>query len=229
MSDNLRSHSHNDWLIKFRSSVDPKDIGSIEYAYNIMAREAGIEIPEVKLFASRKCSGYFGAKRFDRTKNRFMHMHTLCGLLHADHRIPNLDYEAVMKATYILTKNAAECEKQFRFAAFNIFAHNRDDHSKNISFLMDDKGAWTVSPAYDLTFSGGPGGEHSTMIMGNGKNPGTTDLTRLAATIQIADKRAQIIINEVREAISKWSEFAKEAGVSSVSIKNIQAQLSGIK
>lgn len=140
MIDNSFSHTHHDWIVKFRSSIDPQDIGSIEYAYNLMAKAAGVIVPEAKLFNSRKCSGYFGVKRFDRTDNTFLHMHTLSGLLHADHRIPSLDYQAVMKATYLLTKNTCENEKQFRNIVFNVFAHNRDDHAKNFSFLMDEKG-----------------------------------------------------------------------------------------
>lgn len=93
-TDNLVHHTHNDWLVKFRSSIDPLDIGSIEYAYHLMAKVAGLDVPEAKLFKSKKCSGYFGVKRFDRASSSFCHMHTLSGLLHADHRIPCLDYES---------------------------------------------------------------------------------------------------------------------------------------
>jgi len=226
MTDNNPMHSHHDWIVKFRSSVDPQDIGSIEFAYHLMAKEAGLVLPEAKLFKSRTCPGYFGVKRFDRTKISFLHMHTLGGLLHADHRIPSLDYEAVLKATYILTKNAKENEKQFRNCVFNVFACNRDDHAKNFSFLMDENGVWSVSPAYDLTFSTGPSGEHCTTIMGNGRNPGTSDLLKLAAIGKINEHKALDIIHQVKEAVSKWRHFAEEANVSRQSIKNIQAELS---
>ena len=84
MTDNHPSHIHNDWIVKFRSSFDPEDIGPIEYAYHLMAKAAGLDVAEAKLFKSRKTAGYFGVKRFDRTQNAFMHMHTLSGLLHAD-------------------------------------------------------------------------------------------------------------------------------------------------
>jgi serine/threonine-protein kinase HipA len=90
----------------------------------------------------------------------------MAGLLHADHREPSLDYETVMKATLYLTRDVRQCESQFRNAVFNVFSHNRDDHAKNFSFLMEAQGVWSVSPAYDLTFSSGPAGEHSTY--GNG-------------------------------------------------------------
>ena len=160
-----------EWLIKFRSHLDPQDISAIEYAYHLMAVDAGLIVPEAKLFPSKKGLGFFGVKRFDRNGNNRIHMHSIAGLLHADHREPCLDYESIMKATLYLTKDIRQCEIQFRNAVFNVFSHNRDDHSKNFSFLMDEGGNWAVSPAYDLTFSSGPAGEHSTMIMGEGKNP----------------------------------------------------------
>ncbi|MFI5344153.1 MAG: type II toxin-antitoxin system HipA family toxin [Chlamydiales bacterium] len=224
-SDNNVSHPHNDWIVKFRSAVDPKDAGPIEYAYHLMALEAGLDVPEAKLFKSRIGPGHFGVKRFDRTHDAFFHVHTLSGLLHADYRIPSLDYETVLKATYIITKSRYQLEKQFRNATFNVFSHNRDDHAKNFSFIMDGVGVWSVSPAYDLTFSSGPGGEHCTMLMGNGKNPGTADLLRLARGIKIDERRAKEIIDEVKESISKWKLFASIANVSQPSSKMIHTLL----
>ena len=161
----------NGWLIKFRSSFELEDAGSIEYAYHLMAEEAGLDVPEAQLFPSEKCAGYFGVKRFDRTGSCWTHMHTVSGLLHADHRLPSLDYETIMMMTMRLTKSTEECEKQFRQCVFNVFAHNRDDHAKNFSFLMDEYGQWKVSLAYDLTFSSGPAGEHCTTVMGEGRDP----------------------------------------------------------
>ena len=133
------------WLIKFPSSTDPKDIGAIEYAYHLMAKDAGLEVPKAKLFPARKGLGFFGTHRFDKTASSRVHMHTISGLLHADHRMPSLDYEMIMKATMYLTQNMKECEKQYRVCVFNVLSHNRDDHSKNFSFLMDSNGVWRVS------------------------------------------------------------------------------------
>ena len=223
--ENLPEMPHNDWLIKFRSSVDPKDIGPIEYAYHLMAVKAGLDVPEAKLFKSAKCNGYFGVKRFDREKHKFLHVHTMSGLLHADHRIPSLDYETIMKVTLWLTKDVYECEKQFRNAVFNVLSHNRDDHAKNFSFLMDENGIWHVSPAYDLTFSSGPNGEHSTTVMREGKNPGIPHLMKLAAIVNINEKKAMLIIEQVQDAVSEWSSIAKKAQVSPRSTKTIQLNL----
>jgi len=220
--------SHDNWIIKFRSSSDQKDIGCIEYAYHLMAQEAGLDVPKAKLFKSKKCDGFFGVKRFDRQKSSFVHMHTICGLLYADHRVPSLDYEILLKATRYLTKDIQECEKQFRQMVFNIFSHNRDDHSKNFSFSMDKNGKWTVSPAYDLTFSSGPVGQHSTTILGEGKNPSISHMLKLAEIVSIKPKTALTIIDEVKTAVSRWSKFADESEVGSKSSKNIATTLNKI-
>lgn len=217
-----------DWLIKFRSSFDPKDISAIEYAYHLMAKEAGLTLLEAKIFPSRAGLGFFGVKRFDRKCGERIHMHTIAGLLHADYREPSLDYESIMKATLYLTKNIKQCEVQFRNAVFNVLSHNRDDHSKNFSFLMSQQGDWNVSPAYDLTFSSGPAGEHSTMVMGEGRNPTKEHLLKLADTCNIKQDKALEIINQVCAATQKWDAFAREVGVSKVQAKNIGKALSMI-
>jgi serine/threonine-protein kinase HipA len=218
-----------DWLIKFRSHLDPKDISAIEYAYHLMAIDAGLIVPEARLFPSRKGMGFFGVKRFDRNGDNRIHMHTIAGLLHADHREPSLDYESIMKATLYLTKDIRQCEVQCRNAVFNVFSHNRDDHSKNFSFLMDLQGNWTVSPAYDLTFSSGPSGEHSTMIMGEGKSPTKAHLLKLAGTVGITQDKALEIIHQVLAATEKWDTFASAVGVSKLQIKNIGEALRTIR
>ncbi len=218
-----------DWLIKFRSQLDPKDISAIEYAYHLMAIDAGLIVPEAKLFPSRKGLGFFGVKRFDRNGDSRIHIHTIAGLLHADHREPSLDYESIMKATLYLTKDIRQCEIQFRNGVFNVLSHNRDDHSKNFSFLMDETGNWTVSPAYDLTFSSGPAGEHSTMIMGEGKNPTKNHLLKLSGTVGIKQDKALEIIDQVLAATQKWDTFAGKVGVSAVQTKNIGEVLRTIR
>ncbi len=217
------------WLIKFRSSLDPKDISAIEYAYHLMAKEAGLILPESKLFPSRNGLGFFSVKRFDRNGDSRIHMHTIAGLLHADHREPSLDYENIMKATLYLTKDIRQCEVQFRNAVFNVLSHNRDDHSKNFSFLMDAQGQWIVSPAYDLTFSSGPAGEHSTMIMCEGKIPTKKHLLKLATTCNIKQDKALDIIHQVLAATEKWNSFADDVGVSKMQTKNICEALNAIR
>jgi serine/threonine-protein kinase HipA len=186
-------------------------------------------VPEAKLFPSRKGLGFFGVKRFDRKGDNRIHMHTVAGLLHADHRELSLDYESIMKATLYLTKDIRQCEIQFRNAVFNILSHNRDDHSKNFSFLMDQQGNWSVSPAYDLTFSSGSSGEHSTVIMGEGKSPTKAHLLKLSTTCNIKQYKALEIIHQVLAATEKWNTFASEVGVSQLQTKNIGEALRTIR
>ncbi len=219
-SDTLKDGFEH-WMIKFNSSTDPKDIGAIEYAYSLMARSAGLILQENHLFKTEKGSTYFGVKRFDRNGDKPVHMHSLCGLLHSDHRNPSLDYEDFLKATQILTKNMEEVKQAFRLACFNVFSHNRDDHSKNFSFIMDDNNQWKLSPAYDLTFSYGPAGEHCTIVMGEGRNPNSEHLIALAKKASIKEATANNIIEQVRNAVNCWSTFASNAGVSSKSASEI--------
>lgn len=226
--DNESETLQGDWIIKFRSYIDLKDSGPIEYAYHLMAKEAGLEVPEAKLFSSKKGPGYFGVKRFDRLGEKRIHVHTASGLLHVDHRIPSLDYETLMKATLWLTKDVRECEKLFRFAVFNVLMHNRDDHAKNFSFLMDEKGLWHVSPAYDLTFSSGPSGEHCTTVLGEGKSPKFRSLLKIAELGSIKKLKAIQIIEQTKHVASKWLEFAKDAGVTKNSTSMIKAALDQI-
>lgn len=200
-----------DWIVKFPSSVDSKEIGLEEYEYNLCAKKCGIEVSEFALFPSKKCSGYFGTKRFDRNnfgKGRVL-MASVSALLETSHRIPNLDYNTLLLLTLELTKNNADVEKMFRLMCFNVFAHNRDDHSKNFSFLYDEKkSAWTLSPAYDLTYSSSIGGEHATAINGEGKNPAMKDILAVAEKNGIKPSRARQITDEVKtcveENLRKW-------------------------
>ncbi len=219
------ANTYEHWLIKFSAKQDWTDLGLIEYAYSIMAQKAGIEMAETHLFSNKKSEMfYFGTKRFDRDGDRRLHMHTVSGLLHADHRYPSLDYENLLKAALLLTKNSNEVSKLYRIAVFNVLAHNRDDHSKNFSFLMDDQGTWKAAPAYDLTYSHGPGGEHSMMICGEGKNPGIKELTQLAKKFSI--RNYQEIIGATKEVISGWKDIAKDIGITKDSIKLINETFS---
>jgi serine/threonine-protein kinase HipA len=207
------------WMIKFRSSQDPRDIGAIEYAYSQMARAAGIEVPDTHIFSTRK-RGYFGAKRFDRVGDRRVHVHSLSGVIHADHRNPSLDYDMLLRVTLALTKSTPEVEKAYALACFNVLAHNRDDHAKNFAFLLTDENQWRFAPAYDLTFSNGPAGEQTMMVMGEGKAPGPEQLIALGEAYHL--KRGARILEKVREAVSRWREFAADAGVSAKSAGDIE-------
>ena len=189
-----------DWIIKFPSSQDPKNIGEQEYKYSLVAKDCGIKMSETKLFDSKICSGYFGIKRFDRENDRKIHMVSVSGLLETSHRLPNLDYNILMKLTLELTKNYQDIEQLYRLMCFNVFAHNRDDHSKNFSFLYDEnKKEWELSPAYDLTYSSSFNGEHATTINGEGKNPNLEDILAVAKNIGIKEKQARDIALDIKD------------------------------
>ena len=189
-----------DWIIKFPSSQDPKNIGEQEYKYSLVAQECGIKMSETKLFESKICSGYFGIKRFDRENYKKIHMVSVSGLLETSHRLPNLDYNILMKLTLELTKNYQDIEQLYRLMCFNVFAHNRDDHSKNFSFLYNEnKKEWHLSPAYDLTYSSSFNGEHATTINGEGKNPTLEDILAVAKNIGIKEKQAKDIALDIKD------------------------------
>ncbi|HIB8181800.1 TPA: type II toxin-antitoxin system HipA family toxin [Elizabethkingia anophelis] len=211
---NLLGDGFEPWMVKFPNSFDGKDAGTIEYIYALMAIDAGINMPEVHLFPSHKGNGYFAVKRFDREGNKRFHMHTVSGLVHSNFRLPSLDYEDLLSLTGILTKDIREVEKMFRLSVFNVMAHNRDDHAKNFSFLMNEFGEWKLSPAYDLTFSSGPGGEQSTMVMGEGRNITLKHLTKLGKEAKLSQKFIENVIEQTSSAISKWSNLSKDFGVS---------------
>ena len=185
------------WIVKFPSSLDSKESGAIEYAYSVMAKNAGIVMPKTTLLKSQKGS-YFACERFDRCKDVKIHVHTVAGLVHADFRFPSLDYDDILFLTHHLTKDIQEVERAYRLACFNVLSHNRDDHAKNFSFIMDQEGAWKLSPAYDLTFSS--------------KNPTKEHLIALAQKHQL--KNAHTILSEVQKAIYMWKEWASQAHVS---------------
>lgn len=190
-----------DWIIKFPSSYDSKNIGLQEYEYSCCAKECGIEMSETRLFDSKICKGYFGTKRFDRhSDGSKVHMVSASGLLETSHRYPNLDYTQLMKLTQIMTQDMQEVKKMYDLMCFNVYAHNRDDHSKNFSFLyLGDEQRWAVSPAYDLTYSSSQGGEHATTVDGEGRNPGFEEILQVAKKAGIDARYAKARAKDIEE------------------------------
>ncbi|MCY4378443.1 MAG: type II toxin-antitoxin system HipA family toxin [Candidatus Dadabacteria bacterium] len=213
------------WLVKFPNAQDGSDAGAIEYVYSLMAREAGVLMSETHLFPASNAAGYFAARRFDRAESEGgttrLHVHTAGGLLHSDFRIPSLDYQDLLALTEIMTRDMREVEKMYRHAVFNVMSHNRDDHAKNFSFIMDSESEWKLSPAYDITFSSGPGGQQSTTVLGEGRNPASAHLRSLGQKAKLNDKTVENIIERTRRALSEWKALARGHGVSRSNIKLI--------
>jgi len=196
-----------DWIVKFPSSADRRDVGETEYLYSLCAKKCGVDMTETRLFPSEKSAGYFGTKRFDRInaedgKIKRILMLSASALLETSHRIPSLDYHSLMQLTLKLTKDYSEVEKMYRLMCFNVFAHNRDDHSRNFSFLYDEKNrVWKMAPAYDLTYSNSLGGEHATCVNGNGRDPAINDILAVAENIGISKTKSKDIAGQVQQTV----------------------------
>jgi len=154
-------------------------------------------------------------------------MHTVSGLLNLDHTLPSMGYASLLKLTRNLTRQQGMVDQMFTRMVFNIFAHNRDDHTKNHSFLMSERGEWSLSPAYDVTFSTGPAGEHALDIGGEGRKPEVKHIQAVADEVGVARGRANEIIDRVRAAVNRWPEFAALSGVSNAMTAEIAKHLNG--
>jgi len=216
------------WIVKFAAKTDAADAGPVEYAYAHLAEAAGVDMPPTRIFETSEGERFFGIKRFDRQGNRRLHVHTFGNLIQANFRIPSTDYGDLLKATSILTRNHRDVLRAFRCMVFNVLAHNRDDHVKNFAFILDDTtGEWALTPAYDLVYAAGPGGEHTMTLAGEGRDPGRSHILRLAEQADVSIREAESIIGEVQAAVARWAGFADQAGVSDATRNRITKSLSG--
>ena len=194
-----------EWVIKFPASREMPEVGRMEKEYMDCAASCGIVVPETRLLPSRRCSGYFAVRRFDREQAAGQvirrHMLTAAAILEADWRTASMDYHTLMKLTRILSRsNAEDTAQMYRRMCFNVFAHNRDDHAKNFSWLYDPaQDCWHPSPAYDLTWSTTYYGEHATTVDSNGKNPGMQELLAVGKAAGMKAKTCREIAEEIRE------------------------------
>lgn len=214
------------WLLKFdgvsgnkdKELEDPKGYGLIEYAYYLMALECGIEISECRLFRENGRS-HFMTRRFDRLAGgEKLHMQSLCALAHYDFNMAGAySYEQALLAMRQLRLPMRAVEQLFRRMVFNIVARNQDDHVKNIAFLMNQSGEWSLAPAFDMTYSFNPAGAWtaSHQMTMNGKRDHFTlaDFNACAKTASMKRGRAATILAEVQATVSKWKSFAETAGV----------------
>ena len=214
------------WIVKFAADADSPDAGAVEYAYSQMAREAAIDMSPTHLFETSAGDRFFGIRRFDRDGNRRYHVHTFGNLIHSNFRIPSADYADLLKATSLLTRNHQDVLRAFRHMAFNVLAHNRDDHVKNFAFLLDDTtGDWTLTPAYDLLLTPGPGGEHTMTVAGEGRTLNRSHMLGLAEQSDVSKREAAAIIDEVQAAVARWPDHAAEAGVTKATAQQIVQSL----
>jgi serine/threonine-protein kinase HipA len=192
-----------EWLVKFKSTSDPVNVGQKEYECSLLARECGIEMPETKLFENK----YFGVRRFDRTAEGKVHTISVAGLLNADYRIPCLDYMDLLKICWKVTLDMEQVYALFRQMVFNVAICNRDDHVKNFSFQLKDN-RWQLSPAYDVLPSIGFNGYHTTTINNQGE-PSWEDVMAVASTAGLNARRAKSICDEIIEKCKAKGMYLK--------------------
>lgn len=214
------------WIVKFAAQTDWRDAGAVEYAYSLMAAAAGVDMPKTRLFETSEGDRFFGIKRFDRDGNRRFHIHTFGNMIQVNFRIPSADYADLLKTSSLLTRNHQDVLRTFRRMVFNVLAHNRDDHVKNFAFMLNDStGAWALSPAYDLLYTSGPGGEHTMTLAGEGRTPDRSHMFKLAQQADVSQREAKRIIDGVQSAVALWRDHATQAGVSQTSMDMIAKSL----
>lgn len=207
-------NASEEWIVKFAATTDPADIGPLEEAYARMARAAHIDMAETRLIPSATGPGHFATRRFDRpAPGKRLHMVSLGGALEASPHMPSVDYDGFLKATLAITHSMADVEQAFRRMVFNVLARNRDDHVRQHAYLMDDRGDWRLAPAFDLTFSTGPGGEHYMAVLGEGRTITREHVERLGKNHGIPAKRVAAAIDDVRGALADWPSHAGDTGV----------------
>lgn len=224
------------WLLKFdgvtdnrdKELADPRGYGQIEYAYALMARAAGIRMSACRLFEEQG-RHHFMTRRFDRLESgEKLHLQSLGALAHLDFNEAGAhSYEQALLVIRRLELGMDDVEEQFRRMVFNIVGRNQDDHVKNIAFLMDKRGRWSLSPAYDLTYSYNPSGawtaQHQMSLNGKRDRFTLDDLRAVAKTASMQRGRAEAIHAEVRDAVARWREFAEQAGVREEHVEQIAA------
>lgn len=211
------------WLIKFPSQNDHMEVCAIEALYAKLATDCDIEMPPTQYFNINSALAAFGIARFDRQDGMRIPTHTLAGLLHANFRIPSVDYTTFLRATRFLTRDEREVKKAYLRGVFNVVMHNRDDHAKNISFCLSQDRQWKLSPGYDLTFSTGPGGEHQMDVCGEGKQPGRAHLMRLAKDAEVDAEYAQSAMDAVCAVAERFAQEAAMFAIRKTTIRQIDA------
>jgi len=200
------------WLIKFPAAQEAPWVCALEEVYARVARQAGIDFPPSRWFDLGQGLSAFGVQRFDRQQDVRVPILSMAGALQADFRLPCLDYTDILQATAMVTRSAVAREAQARRMVFNVVMHNQDDHAKNFAFMLNDQQTWQVSPAYDLTFQYGPGGQHQTSVAGYGHHIPRAALISVAKAADISEKRINALIDDVCEAANSFATTARALG-----------------
>ena len=201
------------WIVKFNTRADGPSAGALEFAYAELAAGAGADVAPHRLVETA-AGRFFAARRFDRAPGgRRLHLHSAAGLLHADFRVAGDEYAVLFRLAAALLRDDAARRELFLRACLNVLLHNRDDHLKNVSFLMDAGGRWSLAPFYDFTFAAGPGGWQTLSVAGEGANPGPDDLLRLAAEIELPSAAARDALDRALTARARLPALCRDLAV----------------
>ena len=209
------------WLVKFQAMNEHKEVCAVEELYAHIARDCGLDMPASEFFDLAPNLAAFGIKRFDRDALLRVPTLTLAGLLDDNFRMPAQDYRNLLRATRALTHDEREVQKAFARCVFNVAMNNRDDHTKNFSFAMNERFEWKLAPCYDLTFSYGPSGWHQMTVMGEGRAPTRKHLLDLAKDGGLKPGFAGDTIARVAEAASRFARLARDYPIRRASVKDI--------
>ena len=216
------------WLVKFQAQAEHKEVCAIENLYAELARAYGLDMPATRYFDLDKRLAGFGIERFDVERGMRVPVHTLAGLLHANFRLPSaVDYGTFLRATRFLTRSQVEVNKAYERAVFNVVFNNRDDHAKNISFRLSQNRTWHISPAYDLTYCEGPGGEHQMDVFGEGRSITRNHMMDLAKQGGVPMAFAQDSLERALSLVDVLPAMAKNHPIRQASLRMIVSAVEG--
>lgn len=211
------------WLVKFPAQGEHKEVCAIEQLYAELARDCGIEVPDSIAFDLAPKLAAFGTARFDREGGLRVPVHSLAGLLHVDFRLPgSADYTSLLRATRRLTRDEREVHKALARAVFNVIFHNRDDHPKNFAWRLARDRRWRLAPAYDLTFSEGPMGQHHMDVCGEGAAVARRHLLRLAAEGGVPEAVAERVIDRIATVAEGFASRAAGFPIRRATVRRMQ-------
>lgn len=210
------------WLVKFPAQNEHKETCAVEAFYMELAVACGLNVPESRWFDLAPDVAAFGVARFDRECGMRVPVHSLAGLLHADFRVPgSADYTSLLRATRLLTRDQREVEQAFARAVFNVVFDNLDDHPKNFAWRLGQDRRWRLAPAYDLTFSSGPGGQHHMDVCGKGNRIRLADLLQLAKEGDVPEGAAREVVQKVVAVAATITKLASDFPIRRQTIRDM--------
>lgn len=227
---NILPNSYEHYLIKFDMALEDgssSDFTKLEYLYMSMAKDVGIDVPEIELLQHGNLSHYL-IKRFDRIDGKSQHLHSVAGLTHSNFNIPmHYSYDELLRLTRYITGSQQAVVEQYKRMLFNIIGRNQDDHAKNFSFMMNETGIWNISPAYDITYANGAGytKNHQLSLKGKSNNFTKKDLLDIAKLHSIKDSEAKEIIENIEDTFSMFSSKAKLYDINQKFVRTIKKNL----